>query len=279
MRHLGLAIACAALALPAAASATEIHAHRGGTLENGVPVTPENSLTAFQHASEELAADVIELDVKLTSDDVPVVMHDATLDRTTDCSGLVRDHTAAQVLACRIDTLGTAGNVTEAPESTELVPSLESVLAWAAEAGVRLNVEIKNIPNEPDFDRTAGFAAAVLDAVDASAIPSSDVIIQSFWPPNLDLAVQRGYTASLLTLQPMNELSPAYAALRGYEWVSPGWRPADPGLYMTLARGLGRKVVPYTLDAAEHIRDAHAAGVDALITNDVVLAQQVLAGP
>ena len=279
MRRLGLAIACAALALPAGASAIEIHAHRGATLENGVAVTPENSMTAFQHAAADLGADVIELDAKVTSDGVPVVMHDATLDRTTDCAGQVRAHSAEQVLACRIDTLGTDDRLVPFPESSETVPSLAAVLAWARDSGVRLNLEIKNPPNDPDFDPTPAFATAVLDAVDASGIPKASVIVQSFWPVDLVHAKLRGYTTSLLTLSALNEPGTVFATAVGHEWVSPQWPPLDGPLYVQLAHALGRKVVTWTLDAAQQIEDAEEAGVDGIITNDVVLAQQVLGAP
>lgn len=236
-------------------------------------------MTAFQHAAEDLQADVIELDAKLTSDGVPVVMHDATLDRTTDCAGQVRSYAAAQVLACRIDTRGTADGLVPFPESTETVPSLNSVLEWAREAGVRLNLEIKNPPTDPDFDPTPAFATAVLDAVDASSISRADVLIQSFWPPDLQLAERRGFTTSLLTLSQFNEPGAVFAGAAGHEWVSPQWPPATGAQYVQLAQLLGRKVVPFTLDAEQPIRAAAEAGVDAIITNDVVLAQQVLAAP
>ncbi|MEX2194776.1 MAG: glycerophosphodiester phosphodiesterase [Thermoleophilaceae bacterium] len=278
-RRLGLAIACVALALPASASAIEIHAHRGGTLENGVAVTPENSMTAFQHAAGDLGADVIELDAKVTSDGVPVVMHDPTLDRTTDCAGQVRDRTAAQVLACRIDILGTDDTTVPFPASAEFVPSLAAVLEWARDEGVRLNLEIKNPPTDPDFDPTPAFATAVLDAVDASGIPKQLVLIQSFWPVDLVYAKLRGYTTSLLTQSALNELGLVYATAAGHEWVSPQWPPLDGPLYVQLAHLTGRKVVTWTLDTEQPIRDAEAAGVDGIITNDVVLAQQVLSTP
>lgn len=236
-------------------------------------------MTAFEHASEDLGADVIELDAKVTSDGVPVVMHDPTLDRTTDCAGQVRARTAAHVLACRIDILGTDDRAVPFPASTELVPSLASVLAWARDSDVRLNLEIKNPPTDPDFDPTPAFAGAVLDAVDASGIPKGLVIIQSFWPVDLVHAKLRGYTTSLLTLSALDELGAVFATVAGNEWVSPQWPPLDGPLYVQLAHLLGRKVVTWTLDAEQPIRDAEAAGVDGIITNDVVLAQQVLSTP
>jgi glycerophosphoryl diester phosphodiesterase len=60
-------------------------AHRGGS-----KIAPENTLAAFRQAVDVWGADMLELDVHLTRDGVPVVMHDPTVDRTTDGTGAVR---------------------------------------------------------------------------------------------------------------------------------------------------------------------------------------------
>ncbi len=95
---------------PASAS-PYVHAHRGGSLETGQGrcsgrSTPENSMPAFRAAARR--GFVLELDVKLSADRRPVVIHDATLDRTTDCEGRVDSLTLAQLRKdCEIDLLGT----------------------------------------------------------------------------------------------------------------------------------------------------------------------------
>lgn len=61
-------------------------AHRGGA-----EVAPENTMAAFRQAVDEWDADVLEMDVRLTSDGRLVVIHDETVDRTTDGQGPVRD--------------------------------------------------------------------------------------------------------------------------------------------------------------------------------------------
>ena len=71
--------------------ARPVIAHRGASAE-----APENTLPAFQAAVRH-GADAFELDVRLTADGAPVVIHDDTLDRTTDRSGLVRSHTLAEL--------------------------------------------------------------------------------------------------------------------------------------------------------------------------------------
>ena len=65
-------------------------AHRGGA-----SLRPENTLAALANAA--LGADILELDVQLSADGVVVVMHDATVDRTTDGQGAIAALTAAQL--------------------------------------------------------------------------------------------------------------------------------------------------------------------------------------
>ncbi|CAN5762978.1 glycerophosphodiester phosphodiesterase [soil metagenome] len=72
-------------------AAHPVIAHRGSSAE-----APENTLPAFQAAAQ-CGADAIELDVRLTADGAPVVIHDATLDRTTDRGGPVSAQTLAHL--------------------------------------------------------------------------------------------------------------------------------------------------------------------------------------
>ncbi|MGH2950563.1 MAG: glycerophosphodiester phosphodiesterase, partial [Solirubrobacterales bacterium] len=298
MSHRGLLAAAvavlSALACPSLAGASPyVHAHRGGPLATvggvQVPQHPENTLPAFEAA----AADgyVLELDVKLTSNRVPVVIHDATLNRTTDCAGRVSAITAARLRAeCEVDLLGTSGNSLPLPPGDPrrtVVPALAEALALARDAGASVNLEIKNIPLlEPDFDITNRFADAVVNVILASRFPPSRLIVQSFWPLNLDVVERRLPTAetSLLTLRdppaPLNHFGPVFADLRGYEWVSPQW-PIDPasattGIYIAEAHALGLRVVPFTLDNPGGVKAATRAGVDAVITNDPGMARAAI---
>lgn len=69
-------------------------AHRGSRI-----LWPENTMHAFAGAVEELGYHYLEIDVRLTSDHVPVVFHDAKLNRTTNGEGKVADHTLAEIQA------------------------------------------------------------------------------------------------------------------------------------------------------------------------------------
>jgi glycerophosphoryl diester phosphodiesterase len=98
-------------------------AHRGASAER-----PENTLPAFELAIAQ-RADVVECDVRRTSDGALLILHDATVDRTTDGAGELRAMTAAQAQA--LD----AGD-------GERIPELADVLALAA-GRVRVNVDLK----------------------------------------------------------------------------------------------------------------------------------------
>jgi glycerophosphoryl diester phosphodiesterase len=267
-----------ALAAPALAARPSIHAHRGGSVEFGMPVYPENTLPAFRRSAER--GFVLELDVKLTKDRVPVVIHDGTLDRTTPCTGPVASLTLAQLRAgCDSDILGTSGNFVQlAPGDPRRapIPTLAEVLAMAKERGARVNLEIKNLPTDPDWDPTDAYANTVVDGIERSGFPHSRLIVQSFLPQNLDVARSRvpDVELSFLTFG-----SPAatidLARSKGYEWISPQW--PTPAAFIAQAHAAGVRVVPYTIDTAADIAAAARAGVDELITNDPLLARRTVA--
>jgi glycerophosphoryl diester phosphodiesterase len=103
-------------------------AHRGASGEY-----PENTLLAFARGLEQ-GADAVELDVRVSADGVPVVLHDATLDRTTGARGPLAHRTAAEL--SRVDAgagqcVPTVAQVLERFPATPLL--LEIKEAWAAE--------------------------------------------------------------------------------------------------------------------------------------------------
>lgn len=112
-------------------------AHRGASAE-----LPENTLAAFARAIE-LGADVIEADVRLTKDGMALILHDATLDRTTSGAGPLRALTGTEARA--LDAGGGAR-----------IPSLTEVLE-TARGKVRVNLDIKEV------EAVGPAAAAVTD--------------------------------------------------------------------------------------------------------------------
>jgi glycerophosphoryl diester phosphodiesterase len=275
--RLALAAALVLVATPAGhAAAPQVHAHRGGTVLNGKAKYAEESLAAYKNAARNDF--VLEVDAKLTEDGVPVAVHDGTLDRTTNCTGEVRTFTLAELAGCRTDVLGSPGSPLPTKPASRPAPiiTIQSLLDYARKAGAVVNLEIKNVPTDPDYDSTPAFANRVMDAVIASRIPRSQLIIQSFLADNLDVAVQRlpGVATSLLAVQAINEAYLQVAFDKDYDIISPEW-PVSAD-YVRRAHGNGLDVIPFTLDSAADVRTARAARVDELITDDPLAAARAM---
>ncbi|MBQ7583603.1 MAG: hypothetical protein IJT24_03240 [Lachnospiraceae bacterium] len=113
----------------------KIWAHRGCSQRY-----PENTITSFTKAVElhERGLTGIELDVQLTKDGIPVIIHDERIDRTTDGYGFVRDYTLEELRTFHIHT-----GKTEA----ERIPTMREVMELLKDEmrkGLMLNIELKN---------------------------------------------------------------------------------------------------------------------------------------
>ena len=125
-------------------------AHRGGAL-----LWSENSLLAFRNALA-LGADFLELDVHLTRDGEVVVIHDATLDRTTTGTGAVRARTLAELGALRLRDRGGAA-------LEERIPTLDEVVALAVAGKRQILLEIKTDERRERYPGIEEKVFAVLD--------------------------------------------------------------------------------------------------------------------
>lgn len=116
-------------------------AHQGGAAER-----PSNTMEAFQHAAN-LGVDVLEMDVHSTRDDVLVLIHDDTVDRTTDCTGPVRDVTFEELQDCdagyHFPTNNEQANIEERPYRGQgiTIPSLKSVLQAFPDAAMMIEIK------------------------------------------------------------------------------------------------------------------------------------------
>jgi glycerophosphoryl diester phosphodiesterase len=125
------------------ATAPLLAAHRGGAA-----LWPENSLRAFRGALD-LGCDLLELDVHPTADGGVAVIHDPTLDRTTDGAGPVARRSAGELGAIRLR--GPDGALTD-----ERVPLLDAVLALVAPTRAGVLVEVKGPGGGARWRRSAG---------------------------------------------------------------------------------------------------------------------------
>ena len=132
--------------------------HRGNPAEH-----PENTLRSFRSAIE-LGVDMIECDVHMSSDGEMVVIHDHTVDRTTDGTGMVRDLSWEEL--SRLDAGG-----------GERLPRLADVLEVAREGRVGLAVEIKQIPIP-----YPGLEERLVEALRAAGMVEQVVVISFYHP-------------------------------------------------------------------------------------------------
>jgi glycerophosphoryl diester phosphodiesterase len=122
-------------------------------------LAPENTLAAVR-AAIDAGATTSWADVRATSDGVPVLLHDATLDRTTDCSGAVAGKSAADVASCD------AGSWFDPRFAGEAVPTLAEALALG---GTHFVLDLHDVPPEDVLAVVDGSAA-----VDRVALASED---------------------------------------------------------------------------------------------------------
>jgi len=123
-------------------------AHRGAG-----KLAPENTLAAMRLGYEH-GYRMVEFDVKLSGDGVPFLLHDETLDRTTDARGRADALTWGEL--AKLD----AGSWHSKPFAGEPLPTLATIARWARASSVACNIEIKPMPGR---DRETG-AAVALDA-------------------------------------------------------------------------------------------------------------------
>ncbi|MCW3006611.1 MAG: glpQ [Solirubrobacterales bacterium] len=248
-----------------------VQAHRGGPIVNGRPAQPESTMPAFRAAAAR--DEPVELDLRTTSDGVLVVMHDATLERTTVCAGPVSARTAAQLIRdCPTDRLGSprsAGG--SSPTARRVaVPMLADVLALMRSSGLHATLEIK--------DRPAATARSLAGAVQRSGVPLRQVQVHSFIPAAI-VAIRHdlpGVATSSITAARDEPLAIARARRLHVESISPQW-PVDAA-FVRRAHAAGLRVVPWTLDSPAQVLAAARVGVDVVMTDDPVMTSRVLAG-
>jgi glycerophosphoryl diester phosphodiesterase len=240
------------LGLPGAASAIEVHAHRGGS-----GPAPENSLPAFQ-AAIALGVDALEMDLQLTRDGVLVVHHDATLERSR-----CRAASAGIVGSTRIDQLS-ADELEGIRCRGESIPRFEEVLSLVkrARSPVRLTVELK-MNGGGGESRRAKLAWRALAALEAAGL-SDRTLIQSFDRELLALIadMEPEQALGLLTREPRRVL----ADLDGIDALLPR---ADR-LSSELVRDCherGVRVLTWTVNETSELATLVRWGVDGVITD------------
>ena len=147
-------------------------AHRGAG-----KLAPENTLAAMR-AGHAHGYSMVEFDVKLAADNVAFLLHDATLERTTNGDG------RADALLWRELSRLDAGSWHSARYAGEMLPTFSAIASWALAHGVACNVEIKPTPGR---ERETG-AALALDTASLWRDAEVPPLLSSFSEASLDAA-------------------------------------------------------------------------------------------
>lgn len=255
MARLALLPCLAALLWPAAASAqcdcpvegSIIVGHRGSGTNDGSETLPENTIESALAAHAE-GAEMVEIDVQLTSDGALVLMHDDTVDRTTDGTGCVSALTLAEIMA--LDADGSS------------VVTLDAFFAGVT-GGVNVEVKLHESAACPaqDLDATADAVVASI-AADTAA---RQIIVSSF-----DLGVLQRIRASEPSI-PIGFLATgaadiAMTATLGFEAIHLLAAVANART-VAQAHDAGLRMNVWTVDGTTDISRVLALGVDGVITN------------
>jgi glycerophosphoryl diester phosphodiesterase len=234
---------------------TLIIAHRGASAE-----APENTMAAFSLAQRQ-GADMIELDLLPTADGRLAVFHDETTERWDG-----RPRPVAACSLAELQRLDIGG---------ERVPALEEVLAFAAETGIALNLELKALD-------TGARCAALLRQFGVA----EQVIVSSFHAAALHELhavapeLRRAYLMGTRSYRPHVRAREFWPFFELRAVAASAWHPSEelPALARTLplVRRAGYQVNVWTVDDPARMRALVALGASGIITNHPLVARQAL---
>ncbi len=225
--------------------------HRGAARH-----APENTLAGMRTAALQ-GARWVELDVKITRDGVPIILHDDDVDRTTNGHGLVADMDFADIR--RLD----AGSWFGPEFRGEKVPTLAEVIQAALFLEIGLNLEIKPCPGRDE--QTAGIALSMALTLWPADRPPP--LVSSFSVESLDMAKvvaphwPRGY---LMEEEPADWA--AIADRLGAATINIDARRQNPDSIAAF-RATGRPVLAYTVNETEQARRLFQWGVAGVFTD------------
>lgn len=236
---------------------TEIASHRGGAF-----LWPENSMLAFRKALT-WPAEQIEFDVHASAEGEPVIIHDATLDRTTDGSGPVVAQSWGELQRVRVK--GTGG---------EGLPHLSAVAALIGPTSQRLRLEVKADAQKQPYPGLVSRCSRLLDGMGLRA----RTVFMSFEAPSVAEAAAEGGFEQIVWLvdgPPLRAMTPEEAVRQcralGASEIGVHVKGANEALAMAL-HGAGLRLSVWGANHADTIHRALMLGVDALATDDPPLA-------
>ena len=218
---------------------------------------PENSPLAFHKAVEETSADGFESDVHITKDGKLIIFHDATVERTSNGTGFIKDHTYEEMLQLDIGSW-------KSPEfAGQHIWTFDQLLDFCDETNMLLNMELKNY--EVFYE---GLEQRVIDAISAHKMQDR-VFVSSFNHISMkkfkelcpDIKTGLLYDKPYLDIDKYIERSNADNMHPRYMLLQ--YQPELVDLY----HSRGMKVNTWTVNDEENMRDMIHRGVDAIISN------------
>lgn len=225
---------------------------------------PENTMLAFRKAME-AGADGIELDVQLTRDGEPVIIHDELVDRTTDGTGRVKDFTLAELQALDASYIYT-GQYGRNP-----IPTLREYCEFVKDLPIVTNIEMKTGVYE-----YLGMEEKVWAMIQEYHLEEK-VIISSF---NHFTILRMREIAPKLKYGFLSETWIVGAGRYCHEHGVPCYHPMFRNLTHEVVAELkkyGLEINTYTVNTEEDVRDLAAKGIDTVIGNFPELTRDVLA--
>lgn len=238
---------------------TAVTAHRGYARR-----APENSLAAFR-AAIEAGADIIELDVQLTSDGEVVVLHDDDLRRMTGDRRRISRVSLEELRQIPFLPRGEYG-----PEvAGERVPELRDVIELAREAGCGLNIELKF--SEKDAFKDLRLSRRVAELV------SEEEYVEGCFVASLHVPAVREAKKHTRHLKTAAIVTAAVGDISklDVDILSVNAELADEAL-LRKARRLGKQVHVWTVNRPRDMRRFVELGVDSVITDEPALLREVL---
>jgi glycerophosphoryl diester phosphodiesterase len=227
----------------------KIYAHRGVA-----SLYPENTMVAFQEAAR-LKCNGIELDVQLSKDGVPVVIHDETLERTTNGTGWIKDYSYDELRMFNASyTFGEKFG--HCP-----IPTLEEVCSFVSRTSLTLNIELKNeIVPYPTLEEK------VYDLIHSYKI-KDQVVVSSFNHESLKHfhTIANDVKTAVLTEKPIDNIV-EYIQDIGATGYHPNFRIITKDL-MDMLNTYEIAVRPYTVNDPQVMQKLRNWGVEAVITD------------
>lgn len=259
-----------------------VWAHRGASA-----YAPENTLPAFAEAAA-MGADGVELDIQLTKDGEIVVIHDENLERVSDGSGWVKDHTLEQLRSLRYNK---ARPEWEGPVSEAVIPTLREVYELLAPTGLTVNVELKTgiFLYEGILDKVLELTAACgmeervlyssfnhytlvqlkeMDPMVKTGMLYADTCIGAAAYAKERLHVDALHPALYHLMQAENR----DGTVGVHDWIAESGEPD----YVQTAHQYGLETHVWTVDDPQAIRMCAAIGTEAIITNKPDLCRTIL---